>query len=299
MANEFSLGIYKYQSKIEDNQLDKLPEQLKMVNISPCGILIELVMGKMKILDSNGVLLYDQHDNYTIIPSQCSNIHTYEEFNDVFNTNILDESCCNICNRFMIYDRTNNFIYEHILNELTQYFVVNNMSPCEGFVHLYRTLEFMSYSFPLIYASKSRDYRGTYDSLKKFMSGDGSGELKFFGKFLKELFNDDIIYEYEFEVYIDTNNITELKKDFQDIFRTDFYTFEENTIIFKFKNVMELFIEIRNRYFHMLLGQGRNNFLNMEYDKRDLFKSFNPIFINWLVIIFVKIIQHGLVSSNL
>ena len=61
---------------------------------------------------------------------------------------------------------------------------------------------------------------------------------------------------------------------------------------------MELFLEIRNRYFHMLLGQGRNNFLNLDYDKNDLFNSLNPIFVNWLVIIFVKIIQHSLEFSS-
>lgn len=226
MGDEFTLGIYKYKCSITGNQLPHLPEQLKMSNISPCGVLLELVM--------------------------C----------------ILDEECRNICNRFMLYDRTNNFVYERILNELTQYFVVNELSPCEGFVHLYRTLEFMSYSFPLIYASKSKSYRGTYDSLKKFLAGDSGGELKFFDKFLKE------------------------------IFKTNFFTFDENTLTFKFKNEMELFIEIRNRYFHMLLGQGRNNFLNMEYDKNDLFRSLNPVFINWLVFIFVKIVQHGIESCN-
>lgn len=137
MGDEFTLGIYKYKCSITGNQLPHLPEQLKMSNISPCGVLLELVM--------------------------C----------------ILDEECRNICNRFMLYDRTNNFVYERILNELTQYFVVNELSPCEGFVHLYRTLEFMSYSFPLIYASKSKSYRGTYDSLKKFLAGDSGGEVKF------------------------------------------------------------------------------------------------------------------------
>lgn len=298
MGDEFTLGIYKYKCNITRNQLPHLPEQLKMSNISPCGVLLELVMGKMNILNSDGELVYKQETNFTKLPAEIQMTNTYEQFNEVLNTDILDEECRNICNRFMLYDRTNNFVYEHILNELTQYFVVNELSPCEGFVHLYRTLEFMSYSFPLIYASKSKSYRGTYDSLKKFLTGDSGGELKFFDKFLKEIFTADIAYQYEFEVYVDSCNIEELKKEFQEIFKTDFFTFDENTLTFKFKNVMELFIEIRNRYFHMLLGQGRNNFLNMEYDKNDLFRSLNPVFINWLAFIFVKIVQHGIESCN-
>ncbi len=298
MGDEFTLGIYKYKCKFNDDQLPRLPEQLKMGNISPCGVLLELVMGKMEILNADGEFLHNQEVNFTKLPAEVQTTNTYEQFNEILNTDILDEECRSICNRFMLYDRTNNFVYEHILNELTQYFVVNELSPCEGFVHLYRALEFMSYSFPLIYASKSKSYRGTYDSLKKFLGGDSGGELKFFKKFLQEIFENDIAYQYEFEVYVDSDNIEELRKEFEEIFKTDFFAFDENTLVFKFKNVMELFVEIRNRYFHMLLGQGRNNFLNMEYDKNDLFKSFNPVFINWLVIIFVKIIQHGIESCN-
>lgn len=130
------------------------------------------------------------------------------------------------------------------------------------------------------------------------MNGEKGGELKFFNKFLQELFRNDIAYQFEYEVYIDSDNITELKKEFQEIFKVDIFTFEGNTLMFKFKNIMELFLEIRNRYFHMLLGQGRNNFLNLDYDKNDLFNSLNPIFVNWLVIIFVKIIQHSLEFSS-
>lgn len=298
MDDEFTLGIYKYKCNIAGSELPDLPEQLKMENISPCGVLLELIMGKMDVLNSHGELMYRQQTNFAKLPAQIQTSHTYEQFNEILNTDILDQECRNICNRFMIYDRTNNFVYEHILNELTQYFAVNESSPCAGFVHLYRVLEFMSYSFPLIYASKSKSYRGTYDSLKKFLAGDSGGELKFFGKFLKELFADDIVYQYEFEVYIDSEHIEELKKEFKEIFKTDFFTFEENTLTFKFKDVMELFLESRNRFFHMLLGQGRNNFLNMAYDKNDLFRGLNPVFTNWLVFIFVKIVQHGIESCN-
>ena len=298
MAEEYLLGTYKYQYKLNEDFLQRLPDQLKNDTISPCGVLLELVMGKIIILNKHGEYLHDQSINFTRLPADFQNIDSYEEFNEVFNTDLLDEVCGNICNRFMIHDRKNNFVYEHILNELSQYFVVNSVSSCEGFVHLYRVLEFMSYSFPLIYASKSKDYRGTYDSLKKLMNGEKGGELKFFNKFLQELFRNDIAYQFEYEVYIDSDNITELTKEFQEIFKVDIFTFEGNTLMFKFKNIMELFLEIRNRYFHMLLGQGRNNFLNLDYDKNDLFNSLNPIFVNWLVIIFVKIIQHSLEFSS-
>ncbi len=61
---------------------------------------------------------------------------------------------------------------------------------------------------------------------------------------------------------------------------------------------MEVFIELRNRYFHMLLGQGKDNFFNIKYNKNELFRGLNPIFANWIITIYIKIIQHGLESVN-
>ena len=60
MAAEYTLGTYRYQCKIREDQLTKLPDQLKMGSISSCGVLLELVMGKMRILDCHGEKLYDQ-----------------------------------------------------------------------------------------------------------------------------------------------------------------------------------------------------------------------------------------------
>ncbi len=259
MAAEYTLGTYRYQCKIREDQLTKLPDQLKMGSISSCGVLLELVMGKMRILDCHGEKLYDQKVNFTRLPAEIQKNHSYSQFNEVLNTDILDDACRNICNKFMIYDRTNFFVYEHILNELTQYFVIHKVSPCEGFVHLYRTLEFMSYSFPLMYASKTRNYRGTYNSLKNFLKGDSDGELKFFERFLDELLQDSVTDQFLFEVDINSENIEELKQEFQEFFNIDIFVFEENVLNFKFKNVMKMFLEIRNRYFHMLLGKGKNN----------------------------------------
>lgn len=130
MTEEFVLGIYRYRCKIDNGELLQLPDQLKMANISPCGVLLEWVMGKMEILDSRGVLLYNQETNYAKLPAEIQITHTYEQFNEILNTDVLDDDCRGICNRYMLYDRTNNYVYEHILNELTQFFIAKQSSPC-------------------------------------------------------------------------------------------------------------------------------------------------------------------------
>ena len=296
MADKYNLGMYSYQGRINYSLYPKLPAQLKFDSVSACGVLLQLMMGKVTICDQKDVVLKNQKINYTKLPYESCGIHSYEQFNEIFGIDVRDDESRNACNKYMLRDRKNNFVYEHMLNELTQYFVVCDKSPCEGFVHLYRMLEFMGYSFPMIYASKSKDYRGSYESLKKFFQGgDGMGELKFLGYFLDELFKDELTtYDFEFEFLFDIGEIENLRKDFTQAIPWDWYTFENDTLTVQFRNVKNLFVETRNKYFHMLLGKGNNNFLDMRYEKNDLFKSMNPIFVNWISCIFVKIIQHGL-----
>ena len=105
MADEFVLGLYMYKCKIDNNELLRLPDQLKMANISPCGVLLELVMGKMEILNKSGEILCSQETNYTKLPAEIQIAHTYEQFSEVLNTDVLDDDCRSICNRFMLYDR--------------------------------------------------------------------------------------------------------------------------------------------------------------------------------------------------
>ena len=127
------------------------------------------------------------------------------------------------------------------------------------------------------------------------MGGAGTGELKFLSHFLKELFEDDsYTYNYECEILFLTEDIEYLREDFKEAIKLDLFIFENDTLVIKFKNIIDIFVEIRNRYFHMLLGQGKNNFLDIRYDKNELFSALNPIFLNWLSVIFVKILQHGL-----
>ena len=52
-----------------------------------------------------------------------------------------------------------------------------------AFIFLYRILEVISFSFPLIYASKTYDFKHTYGKLKEIFSnnsGNSKGELGFF-----------------------------------------------------------------------------------------------------------------------
>ena len=135
---------------------------------------------------------------------------------------------------------------------------------------------------------------GSFESIKKYLNSDKNGEINFFKKFLNEIMDETYEMNFEFEVLIDTQNIREIEKDLKKIISSDIFSFDGDTLYFKFKDVIDIFTSLRNRYFHMLLGQGKDNFFNLAYDKNEIFRNLNPIFLNWISMIYVKIIRQGL-----
>lgn len=296
MSDYFDLGIYRYKKNYE-TELQDLPQTFTMNTISLSALIMQLLMGKISILSSkDDSLLFNDDVNYTMLPCVEQDNVELKHFEDALGleVNLGTSEINKTLDTFFNKDRKNTFIYERVLNELSEYFVKNSKSPCEGFVHLYRLLEFMSYSFPLIYASISIDYKGTYENFKKFFKNDGSGELKFFKNFLVDLFKDDTsVINYPFEIEIESENAFEVLKDFKkSISANEHYEIKDEKIRIKFDSVHTIFIEIRNKYFHMLIGSGQNNFLEIDYDKNDLFRAVNPIILNWFAIIFMKILSN-------
>ena len=208
---------------------------------------------------------------------------------------------CSLCtplqkkaiNKYIQTNRKNNFVHRRLLAELTNALITIDTSPIETFVHIYRALEFMSYSFPLIYAAKSMDYRGSYKHLKDFMRGESEGELKFFKKFLEVLFKDNYIYDYEFDVFFMNGTELLIEAEFQRVIKENYYSFDGNTMHIGFANVIDLILTIRNHFFHMLIGKGGDNFYDTTYDKRDIFEALNPVFINWLTMIYREIATYS------
>lgn len=287
-------GIFQYDVKYT-SRYKKIPPMMDEAIISSQGILIQLVIGKADIRDLSGRLLEKQNKNYTILPYEKSERTSYVLLSKFFGVDISRTTGRDICNHFLKADRKNEFVYSHILNELSFYFIRNKNSAIEGFVHLYRMLEFMSFCFPMMYSSISLDYKGSYDSLQKFFLGDKAGELKFFKRFINTLFEDEsFIMNYTYEQYIDVDDVSKVDIELKKIIRPDCFNISDNIIEFKFCDVIDIFTTIRNRYFHMLVGKGKENFYDISYDKSKLFEGLNPAFLSWLIQIFTAIEQHGI-----
>lgn len=301
MDDSYKLGIYVYKSKIDFEKYNKLPQELNISKKSPICLLLELVMGNIFVLSHDNKILYRGKDDYTKLPINKKDNNVYNQFKTVLGINDFEDETVQICNKFFKRERKNAFVYQHVLNEITQFLVCNKKTPCEGFLHLYRALEFMGYSFPLIYATQSRNFKGSYDSLRKFFREENKNisELEFFRNFLKLLYSDsEFEYNYKFEACIYSNNFNELKMEFLKCINSNHFNFEDQILQIEFKYMGNILADLRNKYFHMSIGQKQNNFYSMGYDKNDLFNAINPIFANWLICVFVKIIQNGIMEYS-
>lgn len=285
-------GIYIYTDGWDSIDDAILPTELVVSDrISNEAVLIRLLCGTLKIkymLDGNEVE-WEQLNNYSVPGSEQNNLFQKKIIKEFFSFEHYRLIERKSIDKYLNSNRRNHFVHGEVLSELTGAMIWMEKSPIEAFVHIYRTLEFMSYSFPLIYASKSMDYRGSYENLKKFMSGDFDGELKFFKTFLKELFKNNLLFEYEFEIYFLNGNEGLIKEELERVIKNSYYNYDGNTMKIRFANVIDLIITLRNRYFHMLVGKGMDNFYDTRYDKREIFLAMNPVFINWLSLIYREI----------
>ncbi|HJD05151.1 MAG TPA: hypothetical protein H9921_11100 [Candidatus Mediterraneibacter caccogallinarum] len=289
--------LFIFEDGLDGINDTNLPKELRLGDeISYEALLIRLLCGTLKINlpVREGYFEYPQLTNFSVPGTNDNTSFKRKIIKDFFSLDHYRQIEQRAINQYLIVNRKNHYVYRQLLSELTMALIRKENSPIESFVHIYRALEFMSYSFPLIYASKSMDYTGSYNHLKDFMSGESSGELKFFKRFLKVLFKDNLIYDYEFDAFFLNGTEQLIETEFQHVIKANYYLFDGNTMKIKFANVIDLVITIRNHFFHMLIGKGGDNFYDTRYDKRDIFEALNPIFINWLAIIYKEIASYSL-----
>ena len=298
LDNCFRFGLFQYYEK--SSSFISLPEKLKGINMVPSCAILQLFMGAITIFDEKDKRVYRPKYNFIELPliEGKKRKITLNDYKVAFGVDDFEEKTK--IDNYLLRDQKNNYIYKNFLHELTLALVYLDKSPCESFVHIYRMLEFISYTFPLIYVSRSKNYKGSYDSLKKFFGDDDSGELKFFSRYLDELFvgEDEDVKSVTFEIILQSDHVERLVKDFKmsiDLDK-DSYQIDDCYLKINFLNMRSLLVNLRNKYFHMLAGREGACFQDEGYNINDLFASINPYFINWLASIYVKIFQYGIQS---
>lgn len=190
----------------------------------------------------------------------------------------------------------NREFYKEILSEFLNFQIHttrgNNTS---AFVFLYRILERISYSVPLLYTSTQSDFRGTFKDLKAILNADIDGELGLFKKFLgKGRFIDSIKLQISQKISFSTvgghgaNYYNTTCKRYTNFSGNDPATHE---VEIKFLDIPEFLITIRNRFFHSRTGDGRENITTIEMpDSDEYFGKINPIIASFLAIVTLQTI---------
>ncbi|MDQ0362174.1 hypothetical protein [Breznakia pachnodae] len=283
----YNLGIYKYSSLYQSFE-SNLPINIRVDDETATveAILLRLLAGGVRVNDSKGNQII-QNINYFELPySKKYYTFNYKNISTIFDENYDSNDLKNnpqFFNNYLNGNRKNHNVFEHVLLELTTFMFSNVKSPIAGFANLYRCLEYISYCFPLVYAAKSKNYKGTYKQLHGFFNCDSQGELKFFKTFLKTLIEDENIMDYPFDISLDKiENLESFSTQCSQIFRESSYEIDGNAMKIKFINILDFFITTRNRYFHMKIGEGQNNFTPKDYNMDSFLEQLNFHLLNWI-----------------
>lgn len=223
----------------------------------------------------------------------------------------LEDSKLEQLKKYFIYMNRQNKEYQHVLLfEFTMFFFKCNQSPSTAFIHIYRILELLTFNVPLVYTSKSKSYIGSFKQLKSFFSNSGQ-EFSFFKNFLNILFKDEEeILDQDMIFFINCNNLDYVIKDLDKIYplideQKKLWDVEINDhnesakFTIKFKHLIDLIVNIRNRYFHLNDGSGNPNIKNKNYDMDNVFKQLNFTALNCLAIIILATSKHSFNSYSL
>lgn len=185
----------------------------------------------------------------------------------------------------------NRDFYKEILSEFLNFYIQTKRgNSTSAFVFLYRILERISYSVPLLYASTQSNFQGTFNDLKSILNADIEGELGMFKKFLgKGRFIDPLKLQVTQKISFSTvgghgENYYKLTcKRF-----TKFVSMDQanHEVEIKFSDIPEFLITIRNRFFHSRTGDGKMNITTIEMpDSDEYFEKINPVIASFLAIV--------------
>lgn len=199
--------------------------------------------------------------------------------------------------------RKNKSFFKTLNDEFCNfYYFTHKQNHTVAFLHLYRILEYTSYTFPLMYATSTKDFSKSFDSLKGLFSGEkDQGELRVFKFFIKNVMSIETNYK---GLTIDINIISDLEEYNERIFKTlkaicedsifeDIKNIENKRLCVKFSEFSSFIITIRNRFFHLKNSQGANIHSIDIVDSDFFFSLINRKCAYFLSLVTVLIINKG------
>lgn len=241
-------------------------------------ILARLLCGSC-VIKAPGRVKLEQKTNYSIVLAKNNTTQqTIKDFLKSYNIKITPQ-------KFVKVD-VNRIFYETMLHEFSAYFIQSSRGAhTAAFVFLYRALEHLFYTSPLLYCANNKDYYGTFNNLKKFFNGKSDqGEFGFFDNFLK---SGNFIEKDTLSINLSVKFKSEAGyKTVKEIIQPKNYDDTRHELKVAFQEVPKFILLIRNRFFHQRTGDGQKNIKLKNIGSPDeFFSCLNPTFCNVLSIL--------------
>ncbi|MEI6524138.1 MAG: hypothetical protein WCO37_11660 [Bacteroidota bacterium] len=203
------------------------------------------------------------------------------------------------------YGRNINF-YHNLLQELSFYFYYSNEKNHQAaFVNLYRILEYVSYSFPLIHSSHFGNYIGSFEAFRAYFTDVKTSEITFFEKFIENIFLGTGYLSYTTDFDFSHADIAVANNCYDAFYKltnnTNWITANRatHTLSIENKRLIRLFKNTRNRYFHFGVG-GQRNIHNTDLKDPDFFfEKINSKYLNWIGFIYGTVVGESLDNTLL
>ena len=293
---------YSYTDPIIKEENDTLQELSVEKSNNPILRVFRILSGTVNIKDEFLERNYNLRTNYFNLPncnvnrvSQKSILENFADDLKLLDINVLFKKAKNNYN-----------FYETIETETIKCLLArNNQKYLESFLFVYRLIEGISYSLPLIYTSKATNYKKSFQALQSFMSKNNSnGEIKFFKNFVAEIYSDEAFFRSTIDIDLNLIPIEELREPYYNLYKSniepDYITEETENEELKvnFLGFLSFMVTLRNRYFHFLQGSWQENLSSSQVIHPDMF--FMPIVdhgINWVAIVLFEVMKYDFESS--
>lgn len=179
--------------------------------------------------------------------------------------------------------RVNHALFHQLLSEIAKSMLNQRLGRhLSAFVHSYRAIENLSYTFPLFYCRYSNEYSKVYGQLREFFKG---GELDFCSNFYAKLICDDGLEQSQSNIEFEglyssefTNHlIRQINWNVDKAGTKALIAVSPDVVGLGLKDNFDLIVNVRNSYFHHLSGGSKNSSSKDIKDPDSFFKPINEL----------------------
>jgi hypothetical protein len=296
MSYEFN--GFTYYSNLSSEIEIELPSTLRLNdNPSSESVLFRLLLGTLDFKFEQFDTLFQQKIMYTTIRDNFSDRENKNPIFDWLDNEIgfLDLDI------YFKKNRRNKNLFDELLIEFSLFFLFKKReNNTTAFLHLYRSLEYMSYSFPISFSSRVNGFYTSFDTFKDFFISKDQGQLKFFREFINAFFDKSLLLcRTTIDTYIGSEIYDKQKKKIIEKLCKDFdYRDDGSIITIEYRYLLDFMITLRNRFFHFQSDRN-DNISNINFNSELFFESLNDKFANWLSMIYFEILIQGIYKTVL